>query len=305
LDAIKSELSPDNTKDSFFYLLSAIQLPVMILLNVYFIKNPVFERACYISYGGHWLGWLLSELMGSNKWFDVTEDITYLVCFVDVVRSIGDNPTFSQLAVFGAAFLWGFRLLSFLGFRIIARGSDWRFDALIKNSAYNLFGWTSGGTWCVLNGMCLWTVAGRHTHKGPLSMLTLTGLSIFVIGLLLETLSDWQKYFFRSRGKTWIAEGLWSICRHPNYLGEILVWCGIAIASVGSLKNPFACCRFHSYLCMVSPLWSVFFLFFTSLMLLEKRANLKWGDESSSSAVVKADYAEYKRAVPILLPFHL
>ena len=30
-------------------------------------------------------------------------------------------------------------------------------------------------------------------------------------------------------------------------------------------------------LCLVSPAWSFFFLFFTSLMLLEKRGDKKWG----------------------------
>ncbi len=34
----------------------------------------------------------------------------------------------------------------------------------------------------------------------------------------------------------WISHGLWSFCRHPNYLGEILLWFGLFIAASSSFK---------------------------------------------------------------------
>ena len=41
--------------------------------------------------------------------------------------------------------------------------------------------------------------------------------------------ADSQKEAWRARAenrekRTWITEGLWSVCRHPNYFGEILLW---------------------------------------------------------------------------------
>ena len=33
----------------------------------------------------------------------------------------------------------------------------------------------------------------------------------------------------------WIDHGLWSICRHPNYLGEILLWSGLFITTSSEL----------------------------------------------------------------------
>ena len=44
----------------------------------------------------------------------------------------------------------------------------------------------------------------------------------------------------------------------------------------------------------VTPLWSLFFLVFTSLMLLEKRADRKWGGDP--------EYEAYKRRTPVLFP---
>jgi hypothetical protein len=55
-----------------------------------------------------------------------------------------------------ALLIWFLRLFCFVVYRIWVRGSDWRFDKLIQAKAYNLFGWTAGGTWCFVNGFCLW-----------------------------------------------------------------------------------------------------------------------------------------------------
>ena len=34
----------------------------------------------------------------------------------------------------------------------------------------------------------------------------------------------------------WISHGLWSIVRHPNYLGEILLWAGLFISASSTFK---------------------------------------------------------------------
>ena len=44
----------------------------------------------------------------------------------------------------------------------------------------------------------------------------------------------------------------------------------------------------------ITPVWSLVFLLFTSLMLLEKRADKKWGRLKR--------YQEYKKNVPVLFP---
>ena len=34
----------------------------------------------------------------------------------------------------------------------------------------------------------------------------------------------------------WISHGLWGIVRHPNYLGEILLWTGLFISASSTFK---------------------------------------------------------------------
>ena len=297
--AIEAEMMPGKTSDRTFWLLAVIQLPILMILSRYFIRDSRFEIIALLSMSGHWFGFIIALLLQSNKWFDVTEDITYLCTFIWVYYSIPGNPTPSQQLVSLCALLWMTRLLGFLAFRIIHRGSDWRFDALSKNNSYNFFGWTCGGSWCYFNGFCLWVLAA-HGKKGGVSLMTWIGITIQVIGLAIEIVSDNQKYIFREKNKTgFISTGLWKYSRHPNYLGEVINWFGLAIACTGALEDTtetyvFAC---RAAMCLISPIWSGFFLFFTSLMLLEKRANERWKKSSS--------YATYKERTPIFFPVHI
>lgn len=53
------------------------------------------------------------------------------------------------------------------------------------------------------------------------------GAMIVLVGFLLELFADIQMQTFRKARKSKdeiIRIGLWKHARHPNYLGEILVW---------------------------------------------------------------------------------
>jgi steroid 5-alpha reductase family enzyme len=61
----------------------------------------------------------------------------------------------------------------------------------------------------------------------------LPGILISLFGLFLEATADHQLRDFHGKnpGKAAIIrEGLWKYSRHPNYLGEILVWWGMYLA---------------------------------------------------------------------------
>lgn len=58
----------------------------------------------------------------------------------------------------------------------------------------------------------------------PLGVVDYLGLGVWVTGFAVEVVADWQKTAWRKRPEnqaksTWINEGLWSCCRHPNYFG--------------------------------------------------------------------------------------
>lgn len=299
-DAQASELDHTNTSAVTFWALCVLQVAVVCLLSSCF--PPRFMMAAALGIGSHWLGFLLSLVLGTDKWFDVTEDVALLGMILWSFRSIDGEPNQRQILIYGAALLWCCRLLAFLAFRIVTRGSDWRFDKLIKANAYNCFGWTSGGTWCWINCFCLWAAAdAAPTLATPLDWLDGLGFGIFLLGFAVEITADIQKYNFNASHRSgtnpkWIDTGLWRLSRHPNYCGEITLWAGMAIMSWGGARGLAASPHviYSVAIPLVSPLWSAFFLVFTSLMLLEKRADSKWGKDSK--------YQTYKKATPVLFP---
>ena len=83
-----------------------------------------------------------------------------------------------------------------------------------------------------------------------------------------------------------INTGLWSKSRHPNYLGEVLLWFGIAVMSISSLSG-------YQYLTLISPVFSYVLIYYVSgVRLLEESAKKKWGHLDS--------YKEYIKNTPVL-----
>jgi steroid 5-alpha reductase family enzyme len=83
-----------------------------------------------------------------------------------------------------------------------------------------------------------------------------------------------------------ITLGLWAKSRHPNYLGEIVLWTVIAVMSFSSLQG-------LQYLTLISPIFTYLLLVYVSgVRMLEARGDLKWGDDP--------DYQNYKKSTPTL-----
>ena len=118
----------------------------------------------------------------------------------------------------------------------------------------------------------------------------LVGSTFWIAGFILEVISDMQKRKFKkSNGNGFITFGLWAYSRHPNYLGEIILWIGICIISIPSLQNA-------QFITLISPLFVYLLLTrISGINLLEEYADNKWGELES--------YQEYKKSTPILFPF--
>ena len=116
-----------------------------------------------------------------------------------------------------------------------------------------------------------------------------TGLLIYIAGISIEIIADKQKTRFRSLEKnkdTFITSGLWSKSRHPNYLGEILLWFGISVMSISSLSG-------FQYITLISPVFSYILIVYVSgVRILEESGREKWGHLDS--------YKEYIKKTPVL-----
>lgn len=136
--------------------------------------------------------------------------------------------------------IWGARLSGFLLFRILKTGKDDRFDD--KRDSFVKF----GGFW-VFQMIWVWTVSMPVTilnspavqaydpQRRGLGACEGVGIAMWAIGFLCESVSDVQKYRFRSnsahKGRT-CDVGLFAWSRHPNYFGEMLLQFGIYLVAV-------------------------------------------------------------------------
>jgi steroid 5-alpha reductase family enzyme len=118
-------------------------------------------------------------------------------------------------------------------------------------------------------------------------------MALWIVGFITESTADFQKSAFKSDAKNkgrFIDTGLWSVSRHPNYFGEILMWCGVAGVAVSMNASPGI-----SVASCASPLFVTFLLTqMSGIPILEKMADERWGNETA--------YQEYKRNTPCLIP---
>lgn len=120
---------------------------------------------------------------------------------------------------------------------------DWRYKMLAEKSGklfqvVNLFGICMFPTLVVFSASIpLYIYA---TGEVIYSTWDLVGSGFILLGTLLEFVSDIQmKKFIKTRtdrGQV-INIGLWKYSRHPNYLGEITIWFGVALILIMSRFN--------------------------------------------------------------------
>jgi delta14-sterol reductase len=94
--------------------------------------------------------------------------------------------------------------------------------------------------------IALWAVVDLPNPRRPL-WLTLCVAVLFLVGWSLARGANMQKYYFKTRGQksflgikpetitdgkhTLLVNGFWGLSLHINYLGEILMGCGIALSA--------------------------------------------------------------------------
>lgn len=225
---------------------------------------------------------------------DKLTDISYAATFVGLVMYnlvSAKELTVSKWILAFMIMLWSVRIGMYLFIRINKTGKDKRFDGMRENF------WSFSGfwliqavtVWAVLIGSSLFFITGSE----PITAFMVVGVALWLIGLVVEAVSDWQKFQFISDKKNknkWIQSGIWKYSRHPNYFGEILVWFGVYVFVVSGLTGS------EQLLAMASPLFITFMLLFVSgVPLLEKSADAKWGKDAA--------YKKYKKSTSILVPF--
>lgn len=254
---------------------------------------PAVVWCVIIVFAVQWLAWIPASISQTERFYDLTGGLTYLavVVFSLWAGSQSEVPSTRELIISALVTIWAVRLSTFLFIRIHRTGKDGRFDQLKTSPVRFLVPWTLQALWVFLTLNVVVVINSQTGPAPPLGIWDGIGLVAWLLGFGIEVIADSQKTAFNANPENhgrWIDEGLWSRSRHPNYLGEILLWTGIACFGI-------ACFDGLEMVAWVSPIFVYLLLTKVSgIPLLDRRALAKWGDDP--------DYQRYRDSTPALIP---
>ncbi|HML50367.1 MAG TPA: DUF1295 domain-containing protein [Propionicimonas sp.] len=249
----------------------------------------LFATAVLIAFVVQWIVFVPSFAARTERFFDLTGSLTFIGITVGLAIATPMMDARSWLLAAMVA-LWAARLGSFLFTRVRRSGGDHRFDE-IKQSFWPFAQvWTLQGLWVTMTAAAAW-IAITSQHRVALDAFAVVGLVVWLFGLGFEVVADLQKSRFKANPANagrFIDSGLWSLSRHPNYFGEIVLWIGVAIVTLPVLQG-------WQWVGMLSPLFvTVLIAKVSGVPLLEAKADTTWGGQP--------DYEAYKAKTSVLIP---
>jgi len=179
--------------------------------------------------------WLLSLALKNASIVDIVWGLGFVVV-AWVTHSVADSNAARGWLLTLLTTAWGLRLASYLAWRNIGHGEDFRYKAMRKHYG-SKFSIVSLFTVFILQGVLMWLVSlpvqlGQVSMNPSIGVFGIVGIVFFAIGLFFETVGDVQLARFKSNtanaGKV-MQSGLWKYTRHPNYFGDACVWWGLAL----------------------------------------------------------------------------
>ena len=272
-------------KNHLFNILSSViafYIPFQIALLT---ELPLVKNLILLIFSIQWICFIPAYILQTEKFFDLIGSITYLTTVFTAIY-ITDSGNISDYVIVSCVAIWAIRLGSFLFMRIHKAGEDRRFREIKTNFTRFFMTWTLQGMWVSMCLLCVLTALSSYSGI-IINNVFYIGLLIFVIGFIIEVIADHQKTVFRkdiNNKDKFISTGLWSYSRHPNYLGEILLWFGVAIMSFSSLQD-------LQYFTLISPIFVyVLLVYISGIRILENQGDKKWGHLDS--------YKEYLKNTP-------
>jgi steroid 5-alpha reductase family enzyme len=209
-----------------------------------------------------------------------------------------EAPTLLSYIVTGFIAFWGLRLSGRLVKRNWGKPEDFRYKAWRKEWGKNVVLIAFFRVFMV-QGIINFTVGAasyivikynQFDFSGVALIPVLLGLTVAFVGLAFEVIGDEQLRRHIAKGeKKLLTTGLWSITRHPNYFGEILIWFGLyatGFALIGSSIQ-----LWYYLLLIIGPLVMSLVLVKVSTPLLERHMKKYEG------------WDDYVATTPMLVPF--
>lgn len=229
--------------------------------------------------------YLYSVIFENASVYDPYWSVCPLVIVIGFTLTKGLS-TFTTLMTL-AVLVWGIRLTANWAYTFKGLNhQDWRYTMLSAKTGklyqvVNFLGIHLVPTLVVYS--CIIPVIYAFENSLTLNFGSIYFFILAIIAVLIQGVADIQMHKYRKDRKTaFIRIGLWKYARHPNYLGEILMWWSIALMVVCSAPSAW-------YLIFGACANTLMFAFI-SIPLAEGKQSVKDG------------YSEYKKETRVLLP---
>lgn len=255
-------------------LVTYLFLPFTPLVNL-FIADTVSTIICFI----------FSLIFKNSSVYDPYWSVAPI--FILLTFAFTVKLTVFTIILLVAVCFWGIRLTANWAYTFKNLNcQDWRYTMLNENTGkfypiINFVGIHYVPTLVVY--FCIAPAVYAIINSFEFSILSTSLLLISFGAVILQGVSDIQMHKFRkNKNGTFIRNGLWKYSRHPNYLGEILMWWGIGLACAFASK--------FNVLYLLGAFLNTLLFIFVSIPMADGRQSKKEG------------FNEYKTQTRALLP---
>ena len=255
----------------FIVYLIAISVSVIIynLLSFNYLINLLIADII-----GTAITFVFSLIFNNSSVYDPYWSVAPIVVVIGLSIKFGLNSM--TLFFLIAIILWGIRLTLNWAYTFTnLTHEDWRYRMYKERfpkiyPIINFFGIHLFPTLVVY--LCMLPMVVSFYEAIDNNYLIIIGFSISIMAMFLQLISDIEMHKFRKlETHSLINVGLWKYSRHPNYLGEILMWYGVYFMMLAVLPSSF-------YLFVGALVNSLMFIFI-SIPMADKRQSKKEGYE--------------------------
>ena len=204
-----------------------------------------------------------------------------------IAFAIGEELTLLGVGLIIAVSFWAIRLTANWAYTFANLfHQDWRYTMLKEKTGIfypviNFVGIHTVPTLVVYG--CILPAVYAVIHHLSANIASVIFLCVSLGAAVMQGIADIQMHKYRKqRDGAFIRIGLWKYSRHPNYLGELLMWWGIALAVISAAPDVW-------YLAAGAVANTALFLA-VSIPMADGRQSRKEG------------FAEYKKQTRMLLP---
>ena len=222
-------------KRSFLFTIIVYALALAVGLFVYGrMRGGVLFRVFAADIAATVFLFLVSLPLENASVYDPYWSVAPIVILPLAMRAFGVWNA-GTIALLCCVTYWGVRLTANWAYTFQGYDhQDWRYTMLREKSGalyplVSLFGIMLFPTLVVY--LCL-LPALHYIQFGGINLVTLLGFALCLCAATLQLVADVQLHRFQRQAKNRrqiIRRGVWRHARHPNYLGEILMWWGVFV----------------------------------------------------------------------------